>query len=279
MASKDRVRYWRDNKLCSRCGQQVEVGKRMCTRHLLESREKERRKRIKRKQDNKCIRCGINDPREGRTQCVICSSSNKEEYNAKKMDLYYQRRSAKLCVRCGRAVKNYSVHCESCADYMKQKDVTRYHAKKNQELCVHCGQHSPVATEILCLQCKEKNQQRGSENRRKNKMTIISNYGGQCACCGETKMEFLTIDHIDGGGTQHRKSLVQSGTTIYRWIIKNNFPKGFQVLCLNCNMGRYLNGGICPHQQQVEINKSCIMCDAATNGSVLCEKCVEKSEG
>jgi hypothetical protein len=29
---------------------------------------------------------------------------------------------------------------------------------------------------------------------------------------------------------------------------KNGFPEGFQVLCANCNIGRHINGGICPHE-------------------------------
>lgn len=256
MASKEKIQFWKDNKLCSRCGQSVVVGKKMCAQHLFASREKEKRRRAKRKQKNQCIRCGKNPPRSGRTQCSECFIKNKDGFNAKKMDLYYQRRSARLCVRCGEVVNNYSVHCESCVNYMRQKDVIRYHTKKNQKLCVHCGQHAPVATEILCLDCKEKNQQRGLENRQKNKMTIISHYGGQCSCCGEIRMEFLTIDHIDGGGHKHRSLLKERGTTFYRWVIKNKFPSGFQVLCLNCNMGRYLNGGICPHQQPKIFEKS-----------------------
>jgi hypothetical protein len=27
----------------------------------------------------------------------------------------------------------------------------------------------------------------------------------------------------------------------------NGFPAGFQVLCFNCNQGRRLNHGVCPH--------------------------------
>ena len=75
--------------------------------------------------------------------------------------------------------------------------------------------------------------------------TVIEHYGSRCACCGETEPIFLTMDHIDGGGTAHRESL-NSG--LYRWLIKNGFPDGFQVLCYNCNFGKSRNGGICPHK-------------------------------
>jgi len=72
-------------------------------------------------------------------------------------------------------------------------------------------------------------------------------YGGSvCACCGETDIRFLTIDHVDGDGAQHRK-LIGGGGNTYKWLRQNGYPSGFQVLCYNCNMGRYRNGGICPH--------------------------------
>ncbi len=73
-------------------------------------------------------------------------------------------------------------------------------------------------------------------------------YGGyRCACCGIAEPPFLSIDHIDGGGARHRK---QTGTSVYfyKWLQANNYPKGFQVLCSNCNHGRHRNGGVCPHK-------------------------------
>jgi len=77
------------------------------------------------------------------------------------------------------------------------------------------------------------------EYGQKIKLQIITHYGGKCACCGESNLMFLTVDHINGGGTEQIKSF--SGYGFYRWIINNNFPSGFQVLCHNCNWLKYLN--------------------------------------
>lgn len=83
--------------------------------------------------------------------------------------------------------------------------------------------------------------------RDKVKDKIIKVYGGyKCKCCGETEPLFLTIDHINGGGCKHRKAMTG---TIYTWLKKNNYPKEYQVLCYNCNSGKWRNGGICPHQK------------------------------
>ena len=95
---------------------------------------------------------------------------------------------------------------------------------------------------------KEELKKKNKEREDKNKDRIFQYYGGyKCACCGETIKKFLTIDHINGGGTKHRREINGGGRTTYRWIIKNNLPKGFQVLCMNCNFGKGQNNGICPH--------------------------------
>jgi hypothetical protein len=76
---------------------------------------------------------------------------------------------------------------------------------------------------------------------------VIGHYGAFCACCKETKFEFLCIDHIDGGGTRHRKEIGGNSARLYAWLRKNNYPLGFRVLCHNCNQSFGIYGN-CPHQ-------------------------------
>lgn len=86
--------------------------------------------------------------------------------------------------------------------------------------------------------------------QRRLKLLLLQKYSGQnpyCACCNENKVEFLSIDHIDGGGRQHKIKLKKSGTSFYNWLRKNNFPKGFRVLCHNCNQSLGTLG-YCPHK-------------------------------
>lgn len=77
-------------------------------------------------------------------------------------------------------------------------------------------------------------------NRKQLKIQVLSHYSNDndnptCKTCGENHIEFLEIDHINGGGREHRKQLHLYGNVLYRWLIKNNYPSGFQVLCSNCN--------------------------------------------
>lgn len=91
------------------------------------------------------------------------------------------------------------------------------------------------------------------ELRERVRLQVLSYYGGippKCACCGETNIKFLTIDHVKNNGYEHRKLIGEGSLRMYLWIIKNKFPKEFQILCFNCNLGRGINKGICPHKEQ-----------------------------
>lgn len=94
------------------------------------------------------------------------------------------------------------------------------------------------------------NPEEEKEDRMTLKLEIIDAYGGPiCKCCGYLGVDFLSIDHIKGNGTQHRREIgVSSGDGFYKWLKKNNFPSGFQVLCYSCNLAKAHNNNVCPHQ-------------------------------
>lgn len=81
--------------------------------------------------------------------------------------------------------------------------------------------------------------------RDKMKYEVLSHYSkGEpvCAKCGIGDIDVLCLDHINGGGTEHRHREGLIGQKLYRWIRKNNYPEGFQVLCFNCNMKKSFKG-------------------------------------
>jgi hypothetical protein len=78
---------------------------------------------------------------------------------------------------------------------------------------------------------------------------VIDAYGGKCACCGETRKEFLSIDHKKGGGSEHRREMGFTGSQFYYWLRQNNYPEEFQVLCFNCNCGKGTYS-VSPHNKE-----------------------------
>ena len=90
------------------------------------------------------------------------------------------------------------------------------------------------------------------KTRQINRLKMLMHYSGgvaKCHCCNELNIEFLTIDHINGGGRQHVMSL---NCSLQEWIIRNEYPDGFRVLCMNCNfaIGKY---GYCPHVEKSRV--------------------------
>lgn len=116
--------------------------------------------------------------------------------------------------------------------------------------------------QYVCKVCRKTRDQKRYENRKEIireqqrtydlsvKLKVIEAYGGKCMCCGETNMEFLTIDHINNDGAEDRKNNGNKlGGKLYRWLIKNNFPKEeYQILCYNCNCSKGFFG-YCPHNK------------------------------
>lgn len=97
------------------------------------------------------------------------------------------------------------------------------------------------------------NRARQRAGRRDLRISALIAYGGSpstCACCQETQEAFLTIDHVNGGGTKERKDGKGGGHFLYRRLKKLNYPSGFQVLCMNCNFAKG-QLGVCPHTKNL----------------------------
>lgn len=113
-------------------------------------------------------------------------------------------------------------------------------------MCANCGVRPPREGMSQCQECKDAQRERMTKQRALDKEVVLAWYGGRCACCGENNLKFLTMDHVDGGGHQHRKTGIGY---IYSYLISQFMPSGFQILCYNCNCGRAMNGGVCPHKE------------------------------
>ena len=125
------------------------------------------------------------------------------------------------------------------ADAYRERMSKRYH----ENIAKMTEEELQAFRKKECEKAKKRN-----EALRKE---VFNAYGGyKCACCGETEPAFLSIDHINNDGAEMKRNgeYGKSGTSFYQYLRKNSFPEGYQVLCMNCNVGKHRNGGICPHQ-------------------------------
>ena len=91
------------------------------------------------------------------------------------------------------------------------------------------------------------------EYRKRLRLEVLTHYSNgtpKCACCSESNIQFLEMDHIDGGGTAHRKTLAASSHGFLARIKRMGFPDGLRVLCSNCYKA-VSHYGSCPHPNGV----------------------------
>lgn len=152
------------------------------------------------------------------------------------------RRAAGLCTGCGKNLADIGALCVPCKEYRRERNLSI----RIDGQCFRCARPNSNGKKLCddCLAAKK-------IHNAKYKQMVIDAYGGRCSCCGEDNPAFLSIDHIENDGNKHRQTGVGCGNKFYQWLIRNNFPKdNYQLLCFNCNQGKRVNGGVCPHQQE-----------------------------
>lgn len=155
--------------------------------------------------------------------------------------------------------------CKTCIS-TRRKSIVKINTL-TQKVCCSCKENLPATSfhtsksqglQARCKKCRaeyqhqrlDKYRKYGRKQDKKIKEKIIEQYGGKCECCEETAFEFLTIDHINKDGAKHRKQIGRS--KLYRWLVKNNYPKdNFRLLCMNCNFAQGIYG-YCPHKKEKE---------------------------
>jgi hypothetical protein len=85
------------------------------------------------------------------------------------------------------------------------------------------------------------------------KRRAIVRLGGACACCG-LGLDFqplLTLHHVNGNGSEHRRALAAIGVGLVNWVLIYPTPGeglfAVEVLCEVCHKMTH-NAGTCPHR-------------------------------
>jgi glucan-binding YG repeat protein len=89
---------------------------------------------------------------------------------------------------------------------------------------------------ILDIEGREQLYNKTARIRNQHRIDALKHYSGgtmSCARCGFDDIRAISLDHVNGDGAAHRRQFKDSWA-VFRWIKKNGYPEGFQVLCMNC---------------------------------------------
>lgn len=162
------------------------------------------------------------------------------------------RGGCKACARARNAVYR-SANRESLNDRNAQYRAVNRKAVSDQRARYRAANREAIVAKLCEWRAanREATSVKSAQYRAGLRSKALDAYGRQCACCGESIERFLTLDHVDGSGAEHRRE-VGRGDTLNKWLKRNGYPSGFQTLCVNCNSGRAVNGGGCPHVAPVK---------------------------
>ena len=185
----------------------------------------------------RCSQCGIDKPFSEMTAVAIKGT-----------------KKWKRCKACENAYakKWRDVDRESVNEYHRQWRNKQGPALKARNSSLRREKMSKMTQdELVSFRAAEAKKVREYAALLKNEVFMA--YGGwRCACCGESERAFLSLDHVNNDGFKDRVNGRKSSNYSYRQIKKAGFPSGiYQVLCMNCNFGKHMNNGVCPHKQGV----------------------------
>ena len=123
-------------------------------------------------------------------------------------------------------------------------DGERVRAADRERTAAHQQEHPEVYRSHM-QKWYAKNRPRLYEKRRQLRAEMLFAYGNRCSCCGIDTEAFLTLDHTNRDGAQHR---AQVHARIYDDLKKRGWPRdGYRLLCMNCNWATR-TGNACPHE-------------------------------
>ena len=156
-----------------------------------------------------------------------------------------------------------AVSCRECADLLTEENWYPAFRAINSRICRVCDNkrsatyyhaHRERCIEQAVAWAREHPVEKaanGKAYRQRIRQEVLDVYGNKCKCCGEATPEFLALDHIKGGGNEHRRAIfgrIRAGVDFYLWLKRQGFPQDeYQLLCHNCNFARG-HYGRCPHE-------------------------------
>lgn len=224
--------------ICRRCNSPAEPGLRLCGHHRRDALRWRRAKSAK----GVCGKCPESAV-PGKKFCEACLEASRANRRKRLED--------GVCVRCATPAEPGRQTCSRCRKALARRERKKARRLTGRGVCRNC--YAPSGVYSHCEPCRE----RGRAKRSALKVETLNAYGGCfCVCCGERRLEFLTLDHPDDDGAAHRRSIAdisKAGSGFYAKLRAAGFPKSPRLVvnCFNCNVGRGFHG-YCPHQRERE---------------------------
>lgn len=187
--------------------------------------------------------CHPDRPHYARGSCKPCYDTSPERLE------YKRARRANPTYRAEENRKMRALKQERRADpQYRQAENAREQARRAADPAFQMRQREYMRERRTDAEFSQRQRDNARRARVALKAEMIAAYGGCCSCCGESETTFLTLEHLNGDGREHRAA---AGTTdrMLLDLKRRGWPTDkYTVLCFNCNMGKSVNGGICPHQ-------------------------------
>lgn len=164
----------------------------------------------------------------------------------------------KFCAGCKKTkhISEFSVNraradgldysCKECKNARTRKWKQKHKKEVSDYNKLYKSQHAKSVREYWdnYYRVSGYKEKRNAQNT-KARTNFIEMYGGKCSCCGENRVEFLTLEHVHGQVGKRR----EVSYTAYRKAVAKYDPSKYDLLCMNCNFsrGKY---GYCPHENE-----------------------------
>ncbi len=138
------------------------------------------------------------------------------------------------------------LRCTGCKRLKPQSDFDKDNSRVSRKFSYYCK----ACKAIWSRQNRKKNfaVYKRVRRQRQNRIeaVVLAHYGNgklSCVKCGFNDIRVLSIDHIDGGGCKHKAQIDRQGYQLYKWLQEENYPIGYQTLCLNCQFIKQAENG------------------------------------
>jgi hypothetical protein len=156
---------------------------------------------------------------------TICCRRCASEFEA---SLSYGLRIKSFCPSCNEELNR--IHRQRANEkrcQYERRSYTRLHGDEEAKKILSFQENVLRKLRVLCHYSEKEFNYEYCDGR----ILKTINYETPCCKeCGYDDVRALSIDHVNEGGTVHRKEV----GGIYSYLIKNNLPEGYQVLCMNC---------------------------------------------